>query len=263
MRELRIPTLVTSDTQFCDCLQEGKDMSNCQFDDMFAYGHLPDPPRTPDQFAAGVAAGAEHERLPKLLFLFVDNPKGRDGYPDEFRAAWTKPWGFMFGRQVFTQNSYEQYLEKQAANRALLTWKGVVQVPRDGVSEFLESLYVPNFELVMQNVQRKQKQSQVAKKRNAEQEAQAAQNVPTGAASSSAQAHASSSAAPAPVPVPKTPPKSAPATSSGRPDASRRGGDQSWSWNRDHYSSRREWSFYRGQWYYRDEAAGRSIYWGR
>ena len=46
------------------------------------------------------------------------------------------------------------------------------------------------------------------------------------------------------------------AASSGRPDAS-------WSWNCDHYSARREWSFWHGSWYYRDEAGGRWVYWNR
>ena len=46
------------------------------------------------------------------------------------------------------------------------------------------------------------------------------------------------------------------AASSGHPEAS-------WSWNRDHYGARRGWSFWRGAWYYRDEAGGRWIYWNR
>ena len=89
------------------------------------------------------------------------------------------------------------------------------------------------------------------------------------AASSSTQVEASSSAAPAPFRTPEPPtPKSSPrpfleperptskASSSGRPDAS-------WSWNRDHYGARREWSWWGGAWYYRDEAGGRWILWNR
>ena len=146
----------TSDTQFCHRVhQEGKDMSNYQFDDMFAYGHLPDPPRTRAQFVAGIAANAENEHaLTKLLF--VSNPKGNYGYPDDFKKTWTKPWGFIFGRRVFTQKGYKEYLEKEGADRMLLTWRGVVKVPEENVTDFLEKQYVANHEAVMTNIERKQ-----------------------------------------------------------------------------------------------------------
>ena len=99
--------------------------------------HTPDPPPTRPQFIAGVAADAANENvLTKLIFL--KNPKGHAGYPSEFKEAWTKPWGFIFGQQVFTQLGYEQYLEKKGAYRNLLTW---VTVPHDNVSDFLESIY--------------------------------------------------------------------------------------------------------------------------
>ena len=238
------------DAQFCDRMhQEGKDVSNCVFDDMFAYAHLPDPPRTRPQFVAGVAANAANENVLTKL-LFVKNPKGHSGYPAEFKDTWIKPWGFIFGRKIFTQVGYEQYLEKKGAYRNLLTWRGVVTVPHDNVSDFLESIYVQNHEAAITNIERKEKQSQIAKKRNAE---QASQTTATG--SGSAQADASSPA----VPAPKTPPK-APPSRSAQADAPQ---TQSWSWNRDHYGSRREWTQWRGNWYYRDDSQSRWIYWGR
>ena len=180
----------------------------------------------------------------------MKNPKGHSGYPAEFKDTWIKPWGFIFGRKIFTQVGYEQYLEKKGAYRNLLTWRGVVTVPHDNVSDFLESIYVQNHEAAITNIERKEKQSQIAKKRNAE---QASQTTATG--SSSAQADASSPA----VPAPKTPPK-APPTRSAQADAPQ---TQSWSWNRDHYVSRREWTQWRGNWYYRDDSRSRWIYWGR
>ena len=245
----------TSNTQFCHRIhQEGKDMSNCQFDGMFACGHLPGAPRTRAQFVAGVAANAENEHVLTKL-LFVSSPKGNYGYPDDFKKAWTKPWGFIFGRRVFTQKGYDENLEKDGSNRMLLTWRGVVKVPEENVTDFLEKQYVENYEAVMTNIEKKQKQSQVAKKRNAEEESGAA-------GSSSPQADASSSSpAASPVPEPKTPPKSASAARSGQPDAPR--GGQSWSWSRDHYGSRREGSHYQGNWWYRDDRRSRWIFWGR
>ena len=105
-------------------------------------------------------------------------------------------------------------------------------MPRENVPDFLESSYVAILASAMQKIQKKLKQSQVTKKRKADEDAQKAQADPTAAASSSAQ----SSCTAALVPLPKTPPKRALATSSGQPDAPRRGGDQSWSWNRDRYT---------------------------
>ena len=85
---------------------------------------------------------------------------------------------------------------------------------------------------------------------------------------SSARAAASSGSTPFLVPEAPTPkssarpflepesPPTAKASSPGRPDAS-------WSWNRDHYGALREWSYWRGAWYFRDGAGGRWILWNR
>lgn len=158
-----------------------------------------------------------------------------------------------------TQLGYEKYLEKKGAYRSLLTWQGVVVVPGENVSDFLESLYIKNLEAAIVNIERKEKQREVARKRNAEQASLQA----AAPASSSAQADASSASVPGPktppMPSPVTPPKAAPSRSA-QADASR---SSSWSWNRDHYGSRREWSKWQGAWYYRDDARSRWIYWGR
>ena len=116
----------------------------------------------------------------------------------------------------------------------------------DDIETFLENLYDRNRPLVLKNIERKEKQSQLAKKRKAEEDAQKA----AGAATSSTRVEASSSARPflepELPPTPKSSPRpflepeptpSAKASSSGRPEASRQ---QSWSYNRDHYSARRE-----------------------
>ena len=250
------------DATFCDRMhQDGKDAASCIFDDMFAYAHLPDPPRTRSQFSAGISANAANANVLAKL-LFVKNPKGPDGYPTEFKEAWTKPWGFIFGRKVMTQRGYMDYLEKKGAVRDLLTWRGVVTVPTEGVSDFLEGIYVKNMEAAITNIERKERQSEMQRKRNAEQA-----NLAAAPSSSSGQPDAAASPAPflapepenPPVPEPKTPPK-APPQRSGQPDADR---DQSWSWNRDHYGSYREWRKWHGVWYYRDDRRSRWIYWGR
>ena len=231
----------------------------------------------------------------------MSQPRGVEGFPVEFRKTWKKTWGFMFGRHIFTEDEYVNYIGRRGAFRGLLTWKGTVQVPFDGTLEFLEKLYEENLPLVRGNLERTEKQSAAAKaggpggqkadptvaptierKRKAEVDASATAHDDT-AASSSARAdasHADASVDPnnapflAPEPPtskagarpflePETPPTAkaastvtSKAASSGRPDAS-------WSWNRDHYGARREWSFWRGAWYYRDEAGGRWIYWNR
>ena len=270
------------------------------FHDMFAFANLPDAPRSKAQISAGVAANAENQYcLSKLIYM--SQPRGVDGFPAEYTKTWTKVWGYMFGRHVFTEGEYISYVGRKGAYRGLLTWKGIVQVPAEGTLDFLEKLYEENLPLVQSNLERKKKQSAAAKagaggpggqmadhtveptsdkKRKAEEADDDANKTgfETTAASSSARADASSGAATAflmpdpPTPkggarpflepeTPTTAPKAASvakaqATSSGRPDAS-------WSWNRDHYGSRREWSFWRGAWYYRDEAGGRWIYWNR
>ena len=285
-----------SDVTFCDRVhEEGRGLNDCIFDDMFAYANLPDPPRTRAQISAGVAANAQNENcLSKLVYM--SQPRGVEGFPIEFRKTWKKIWGFMFGRHVFTEDEYVSYIGRKGAYRGLLTWKGTVQVPADGTLAFLERLYEENLPLVRGNLERKEKQSAAAKaggpggqkadptvaptaerKRKAEADTSATGQDDT-AASSSARADASSGSKPTPflTPEPPTPkggarpflePETPPtakaastvaskAASSGRPDAS-------WSWNRDHYGARREWSFWRGAWYYRDEAGGRWIYWNR
>ena len=149
---------------------------------------------------------------------------------------------------------------------------GIVQVPFDGKQRFLDELYERNLPLAIENIARKEKQSVAAKanpqaerKREAEEEAA---GTPTAAVTSSARAAASSGSTPFLVPEAPTPksgarpflepevPPTPKASSSGRPDAS-------WSWNRDHCGARREWSYWRGAWYFRDGAGGHWIYWNR
>ena len=230
-------------------------------------------------------------RVPDQDDLHV--PAQRRGWiPVEFKKTWVKVWGYMFGRHIFTEKGYIDYIQKKGSYKSLLTWKGIVQVPAEGTEDFLEALYVENLPLVQSNLERKKKQSASAKaggpggrkadptvEPNAEKKRKAEEDDELhdpSARSSSARADASSGAAFL-APDPPTPksgarpflePESpaatskaasvakAQATSSGRPDAS-------WSWNRDHYGSRREWSFWRGAWYYRDEAGGRWIKWNR
>ena len=81
------------------------------------------------------------------------------------------------------------YLKTSNAHRALLTWKGVVKVPNQDVASFLEDVYEKNLPLVKENLERKQNQSNIAKKRKAEEEAQQQ------AQASSARADAPSSSA--------------------------------------------------------------------
>ena len=195
----------------------------------------------------------------------MSQPAGVDGFPVEYRSTWMKVWGFMFGRHVFTEAEYIQYVKKERSPRQLLTWTGVVSVPVNGIENFLEDTYEGKSPLVIKNI--KEKQSQVAKKRKADEDEQRAAD----AAPSSTRVEASSSARPFLEPeVPPTPKSkarpfldpeptsSAAASSSGRSEASR-----SWSYNRDHYSACREWSWWQGAWYYRDEAGGRWILWRR
>ena len=182
------------------------------------------------------------------------------------------PWGFMFRRHVFSEAEYIEYICKKNSYKQLLTWAGIVDVRTDGTQGFLDRVYERNLPLVIENIGRKQKQSVAAKadpqaerKRKADEEAS---RTPTAATSSSAQAAASSGSAPflmPEAPAPKSGAKpflepevrpSPKASSSGHPDAS-------WSWNRDHYGARREWSYWRGAWYFRDGAGGRWIYWNR
>ena len=180
----------------------------------------------------------------------------------------------MFGRHVFSEAEYIEYIGRKKPYRQLLTWSGIVQVPFDGKQRFLDELYERNLPLAIENIARKEKQSVAAKanpqaerKREAEEEAA---GTPTAAeaVTSSARAAASSGSTPFLVPEAPTPksgarpflepevPPTPKASSSGRPDAS-------WSWNRDHYGARREWSYWRGAWYFRDGAGGHWIYWNR
>ena len=121
-----------------------------------------------------------------------------------------------------------------------------------------------NLPLVKQNLERKQNQSNMAKKRKAEEEAQAQ------ASSARADTPSSSAAAflgPEPTTLKAAPGATEPertvysaASSSGQPDAR---GSTTWSYKRDYYGMQREWSWYRGQRWYRDGAGGRWVVWRR
>ena len=209
-----------SDVTFCDRMhEEGRGLNDCIFDDMFAFANLPDPPRSRIQISAGVAANAEHQNcLSKLIYM--SQPRGVDGFPVGYRGTWTKVWGFMFGRHIFSEEEYISYIGRRNAYRGLLTWKCIVTVPFDGTQRFLDQVYEENLPLVRGNLERKEKQSAAAKsggpggqkadptvERKRKAEADAATSTTgfeTTAASSSAQADASSGATPFLLPDPPT-----------------------------------------------------------
>eukprot|EP00435_Cladocopium_sp_Y103_P019544 s3580_g4.t1 len=170
------------------------------------------------------------------------------------------------------------------AHRGLLTWNGVIQIPALGEhgagTTYLEGVYEANLEKIRKNIDAKKEQSIAAKEANKKRKADEEENPPGASASSSGQPAApaddatgdqaamsqnpaswlgDTAKASAPPPEPAGPP---PARGSGsaRADAPQ----QSWSWNRDYYGSTREWSHWRGQWYFRDGGRqGRWILWRR
>eukprot|EP00435_Cladocopium_sp_Y103_P008197 s3546_g2.t1 len=189
----------------------------------------------------------------------------------------------MFGRHLMSEAEYLTYLEKPNTHRGLLTWNGVVQIPALGQhgagTTFLEGVYEANIEAVRKNIKAKQGQSVTAKEANKKRKADEEQDPPGAPASSSGQPAAPADAtgdqaatsqsasswlgdpakASAPPPEPAGPPP-ARGSRSARADAPQ----QSWSWNGDYYGSTREWSHWRGQWYFRDGGRqGRWIVWRR
>ena len=54
----------------------------------------------------------------------------------------------MFGKQLFNEAEYVQYIEKDCAHRSLLTWQGVIRVPSENIEVFLEHVYEENLPLV-------------------------------------------------------------------------------------------------------------------
>ena len=93
-------------------------------------------PRTRAQLSAGVAANAGHEHLLTKLVYF-SHARGPEGFPHEFRTDFTKVWGYMFGKHLFSEGNYIDYLKTSQAYSTLLTWKGVVKVPKQDVASFL------------------------------------------------------------------------------------------------------------------------------
>ena len=167
-----------SDETFCDRVHEdGRGLADCIFDDMMV--------RTCQiRFAPGLKYRLASPPIPKTptsspsRSTFMSQPAGVGGYPFEFKQTWTKVWGFMFGRHVFSEKEYIEYVCKKNSHRQLLTWAGIVNVPTDGTQAFLENLYERNLPLVRENLNRKQKQSVAAKsdsqferKRKADEEA--------------------------------------------------------------------------------------------
>ena len=47
----------------------------------------------------------------------------------------------MFGKHLFSEGNYIDYLKTSKAHRDLMTWKGVVKVPNQDVAAFLEDIY--------------------------------------------------------------------------------------------------------------------------
>ena len=74
----------------------------------------------------------------------------------------------MFGKHVFTEAEYIQYVKQDRSHRQLLTWTGVVTVPAEDIENFLEELYLYEKNpplVVVKNLERKEKQNQAATRR--------------------------------------------------------------------------------------------------
>ena len=143
-------------------LNEGEDEYDCY--DLLRAAHLPKPDRTKGQVRLGASEQSQHNAM-RLVFL--DFPSRRDmprsfGYIDQ-------PWLYMYRTEVYSEEEYIEYLERNPHNNLLLSCTGVDKVAVHDAQRHLKWIKAQNEDLYKKNAEEKRekrKQSERAKGQN-------------------------------------------------------------------------------------------------
>ena len=136
---------------------------HCERYDLLRSAHLPKPDRTRAQVKMGVseASQVEHNAM-RLAYLDLD---GRLDLPDRFRFI-DQPWLYMYRPEIYSEEDYIDYLERNPHYNLLMSNTGIDQVKVDDAKRHLRYIKDTNLDSYKANAFEKKQQSDRAKEKN-------------------------------------------------------------------------------------------------
>ena len=152
-------------------LNEGENEYDCERYDLLRNAHLPKTDRTKAQVQLGVSEQSQQEHLATRL-VYLDVRDQRD-VPDRFHYI-GQSWLFMYRTEIYSQDEYIDFLQRNPTDNLLLTSKGTVEVDVSQAERHLAYIKNENRDLYRKQIEDKRIQSERAKaqqevKRKAEQ----------------------------------------------------------------------------------------------
>ena len=152
-------------------LNEGENEYDCERYDLLRHAHLPKTERTKAQVQLGVSEQSQQEHLATRL-VYLDVRDQRD-VPDRFHYI-GQSWLFMYRTEIYSQDEYIDFLQRNPTDNLLLTSKGTVEVDVSQAERHLAYIKNENRDLYRKQIEDKRIQSERAKaqqevKRKAEQ----------------------------------------------------------------------------------------------
>ena len=144
-------------------LNEGENEYDCQRYDLLRSAHLPKPSRTKAQVKMGVSEQSQLEHNAMRL-VFLDFPSRRD-MPQSFGYI-DQPWIYMYRTELYSEEEYIEYMQRNPTHNLLLTCTGVHNVAVHDAQKHLDWIKGQNKELYEHNAEEKRRQSDRAREQN-------------------------------------------------------------------------------------------------
>lgn len=154
----------TADAQFAQSLlAEGESEYDCERYEVLRHAHLPKTDRYSAQIQLGVSENSmvEHTAM-RLVFLDIE---GKHQIPDRFHYL-GKPWLFMFRTEVYSQDEYVEYLERNPTHNLLMSNTGLDRIDMTDPKGHIEYIINKNHDSYKKVADEKKKQSSDSKEKN-------------------------------------------------------------------------------------------------
>ena len=98
----------------------------------------------------------------RIVFLDID---GKQDIPDRFHYL-GKPWLFMYRNEIYSQDEYEDYLQRNPTHNLLLSNMGLDRIDMNDPTGHIKHIIDKNFTSYKKNADDKRKQSTQSREKN-------------------------------------------------------------------------------------------------
>ena len=136
---------------------------DCERYNLLKSAHLPKHDRTRAQVRFGTSESSQLEHNAMCL-AYLDIASEEDA-PDRFRYL-GQPWLYMFKIEIYAEEEYIEYLERNPAHNLLLSNTGVDAAAVHDAERHLKHTKDQNIDVFIKKIEEKKKQSRRAKEKN-------------------------------------------------------------------------------------------------